>query len=195
MTAQTRGGDGAYRRTTQAAARDMEAAELHGQGWSYQRIAGHLGFASKGHAHNAVQRAFADIPTPGAEEAKKADLERLDRLIEQAWAVMLRPHVAISNGHVIRKRTGKYELHPDGTERLDDKGQPIPVWENVLDDGPVLAAVAQIRALVERRAKIFGYEAPSRSRVEVITPDVIEAEIARLEGELSANDAADSGTR
>jgi hypothetical protein len=195
MPAGTRSGTGRFTRTVANAARDAKAAELHGQGWTYQRIADELGFASKGKAHEAVQRAFADIPTEGAEAAKLADLERLDRLIEQAWAVMLRPHLAVSNGRVVRRRTGEYECHDDGTERLDDKGQPIPVYADVMDDWPVLAAIAHIRTLIERRAKIYGYEAPSRSRVEVITSDVIESEIARLEGELQANDrvTADTG--
>lgn len=194
MATGTRGGGGRFRRTPQTAARDQRAAELYGQGKTYQAIADELGFAGRGKAHEAVQRAFADIPTEGAEAAKLADLERLDRLIEQAWAVMLRPHVAVSNGRVVRKFAG-IERDDDGIERLDPDGKTIPVFEDVMDDGPVLAAIDRIRTLIERRAKIYGYEAPSRSRVEVITSDVIESEIARLEGELQANDrdTADSG--
>jgi hypothetical protein len=193
MAGGTRSGKGQFRRSAETAARDVRAAELYGQGWTFERIAGELGFASRGKAHDAVDRAFAAIVTPGAEQAKKADLERLDRLIEQAWAVMLRPHLAHSNGHVIRSRTGEYELHEDGSERLDDKGQPVPVYEDVMDDGPILAAIGQIRALIERRAKIFGYEAPAKARVEVISEDTVDAELKRLEADLAANDRDHSG--
>lgn len=61
----------------------------------------------------------------------------------------------------------------------------------MLDDGPRLAAVNTIRALLERRARIFGYDAPAKSRVEVITADMVEAQIAALEAELARNDPAD----
>lgn len=193
MATGARNGRGQYRRTRESAARDMRAAELHGQGWTYQRIADELGMAGSGKACEAVQRAFASIPIEGAEEAKRQDLERLDRLIEKNWAVLERGHVAYSNGHVVRRRTGEYERHEDGSERLDDKGKPIPVYEDVLDDGPIAVHSTVILRLIEKRAKIFGYEAPARSRVEIITPEAIEANIARLESELAANDPAYPG--
>ena len=41
-----------------------------------------------------------------------------------------------------------------------------------------------IRGWSERKAKLLGLDAPSRKAIEVITSDVIEAEIARLEIEL-----------
>lgn len=189
MATQTRGGNGKFRRSTETAARDARAAELHGQGWTYERIAAELGFASKGHAHNAVQRAYDAIDLEGVERAKKADLERLDRLIEQAWAVMLRPHFAVSNGRVVR-RFVDVERDEDGIERLDADGKEIPVFEDVMDDAPILAAVAHIRALLERRARIYGYDAPTRARVEVIPAETVEAQISALEAELARNDPA-----
>ena len=42
----------------------------------------------------------------------------------------------------------------------------------------------------ERRAKIIGYEAPARSRVEVITEDIVDAELAQLAKQVAENDAA-----
>lgn len=177
-----------FRRTVQSAARDMKAAELHGQGWTYERIASELSFASRGKAHEAVQRAFADIPVEGAQAAKKADLERLDRLVEQAWAVMLREHVAYSNGQVVRRRVG-VELDDDGLERLDDKGRPIPVYADVMDDGPILAAIDRIERLIARRARIFGYEAPKQ--VEVRTIGEIDARLIELADQVAGMGAGD----
>jgi hypothetical protein len=171
----------------------MRAAELHGEGWSYPRIAAELGFASKGHAYDAVQRAFASIPTPGAALAKRIDLERIDRLIEKNWEVLERQHVAVSQGRVVRRFTG-VERHADGIEKLDADGKPIPVFEDVLDDGPVAVHSAVILRLIERRAKSYGYDAPVTSRVEIVTPEDIEANIARLESELAASDPAHPGT-
>jgi hypothetical protein len=188
MTGRTaRGGNGRFTRTAESRKRDYRAAELRGQGWSFQRIADELGFASKGHAHDAVMRAFQDIPSEEAEHARQLDLERIDRLIEQAWDVMLRPHLSVSNGKVVRQYVG-VERDDDGIERLDLDGKPIPVFEDVLDDGPALAAIREIRGLLERRAKITGYEAPAKTRVEVITEDAVDAEMARLAKEIAEND-------
>ena len=185
-----RNGNGKFTRTPDSVRRGFRAAELRGQGYSFQRIADELSYASRGKAHEAVMRAYASMSTEEAEHARQLDLERIDRLIEQAWQVMLTPHLAVSNGKVVRHFT-EFESDEDGTERLDPDGKPIPVFEDVLDDGPRLAAVNTIKGLLERRARIFGYDAPAKSRVEVITADMVEAQIAALEAELARNDPAD----
>lgn len=189
MARATRGGNGRFTRTAESVRRDFRAAELRGQGWSYQRIADELGFPARGNAHDAVMRAYADMATEEAEHARRLDLERIDRLIEQAWEVMVTPHLAHSNGKVIRHFVG-YERDDDGIERLDMDGKPIPVFEDVLDDGPRLAAVNTVKGLLERRARIFGYDAPAKARVEVITADMIESQITELEQQLARNDPA-----
>lgn len=182
-----RGGDGRFARSVKVAQRDADAAALRAKGWTYQRIANELGFASKGKAHEGVARAFRDIPSEDSEEAKRLDLERIDRLIEVAWDVLERLHVSVSDGHVVRRQIG-VERDEQGVVTLDGQGQPIPVYEELLDDGPTLNAIDRISRLLERRAKIIGYEAPARSRVEVITEDAVDAEIARLEAKLGARD-------
>lgn len=187
MTTRTRGGNGRYTRTAATIKRDHKAAEFRGQGYSFQRIADELGFASKGHAHEAVMRAYADIPSEETEQAKRLDLERIDRLIEHAWAIMLRDHVTVSQGRVVGKVIG-VERDEDGAVLTDGDGKPVLIYEDILDDGPALAAIREIRGLLERRAKIVGYEAPARARVEVITEDAVDAEIARLAREIAEND-------
>jgi hypothetical protein len=193
MTGATRGADGQFIKTLKGAQRDAAAAELRARGWSFQRIAGELGFPAKGNAHHAVERAFAAIPTEGSEEAKRLDLERIDRLIEQAWDVMERRHVVVSDGRVVGRQVG-VERDDNGIERLDLDGKTIPVYEDILDDGPVLQAIDRLSRLLERRAKIIGYEAPRRHRVEVITEDAVDAEIARLAAEVGERDRDYSGT-
>jgi hypothetical protein len=186
-----RGGSGKWIRTADSARRDHRAAELHGQGWSYQRIADELGFTHKGKAHEAVMRAFADIPSEATEQARRLDLERIDRLIEKAWEIMLKEHVAVSQGRVVGKLVG-WQRDDNGEILYGGDGKPIGLYEDILDDGPALAAIREIRALLERRAKIFGYDAPSKSRVEVITADMVESQIAELESQLARNDPADT---
>ena len=188
----TRAGNGKFIRTAAAMKRDHRAAELRGQGWGFQRIADELGYASKGKAHDAVMRAFAEIPSEESEHAKRLDLERIDRLIEHAWAIMLRDHVTVSQGRVVGKVVG-VERDEGGAPLFDGDGKPVLIYEDILDDGPALAAIREIRGLLERRAKIIGYEAPSRSRVEVVTSDMIEQEIARLEAEVGKLDPAHPG--
>jgi hypothetical protein len=190
MTGRNRGGNGRFVPSIETAARDLEAAGLRVRGRSLQQIADELGYASRGHAHDGIMRAFAALPTDEAADARRLDLERIDRLIAKAWDVMERAHVAYSNGQVVRRRTGEYETDDEGFERLDDKGNRIPLYEEVLDDGPLLAAIDRIGRRIEQRAKIFGYEAPARSRIEVVTPETIEAHIAILEEELARNDPA-----
>jgi hypothetical protein len=184
MTTRTRGGNGRYTRTAAAIKRDHEAAEFRGRGYSFQRIADELGFASKGHAHEAVMRAYAEIPSEASEQAKALDLERIDRLIEKAWEIMLRDHVTVSQGRVVGKVIG-VERDEAGAPLFGGDGKPVLIYEDILDDGPALAAIREIRGLLERRAKIIGYEAPARSRIEVITEDVIDAECAQLVQEIA----------
>jgi hypothetical protein len=191
MTGGTRGGNGRFIRTTVGAKRDAEAAGLHAKGWSYQRIADELGFASKGKAHEAVQRAFADIPRDGTAEARCLDLERIDRLIEHCWTVMEREHLTVSQGKVVGKRVGWERDDVTGEVLHDADGAPIPLYEDVLDDGPGMAAVRELRGLLERRAKMIGYDAPARARIEIIDDDAARALADEAEREIGRLDADD----
>jgi len=183
MTTGTRDGKGRFSRTVDTARRDAAAAALRARGRTFDQIAAELRFSGRAKAYEAVQRAYADIPYEGVEEARRLDLERIDRLIEYCTAVMEREHLTVNNGKVIRHFVG-LETDADGIERLDPDGKPIPVFEDVLDDGPGMTAVREIRGLLERRAKMTGYDAPARSRVEFVTEDVIEAEIRKLEAQI-----------
>lgn len=189
----SRDGKGRFARNLKTAVRDTRAAEFKAQGWSLDRIAGELGYASRGHVHDAIDRAFKAIPSEGTERAKQLDLERIDRLIEKAWEIMLRDHVTVSQGRIVGKQTG-WQRDDKGEILRDGEGAPIPLYEDVLDDGPALTAIREIRGLLERRAKIIGYDAPAKSRIEVITADMIEAEIMRLEAELGKPDPAHRST-
>jgi hypothetical protein len=191
MATRTRDGNGRYIRTVKTVKRDFDAAELRAAGKRLEEIAAMLGFASRGHAHDAVTRALRDTPYDGAEDDKLLDLMRIDRLIEQAWDVMHRPHVTVSHGKIITRQVG-VELGEDGIEKLDMDLKPIPVYEDVIDDAPVLAAIREIRALVKRRAEVIGYDAPLRTRIEVITEDAVDAECERLLAEIAEREKSEA---
>lgn len=184
MAGGTRGGNGRFIRNIKTAQRDADAAALRAKGLSFQRIANELGFSSKAKAYEAVQRALADLPREGIEDLRRMELERLDGMYQAAMDVLEREHVAISQGKVVRRRVGT-EVDEFGHERLDDEGKPIPLYADVLDDGPVLQAIDRLLKVQERRAKLLGLDAPTK--VEMLTVDAIDAEIKKLQAEFAEN--------
>ncbi|MBH1938972.1 hypothetical protein I5Q34_32725 [Streptomyces sp. AV19] len=138
---QTRGPDGKFIYTAASAQRDAEACELRARGWSYKRIADHLG-ADVHTIHDGVQRALRAIVQEPAEEVRTLELERLDRLYERAVEVLERRHVTVSQGKII------YE-----------GGEPLA------DDGPVLQAIDRLLRIQERRAKLLGLDAATKTQV------------------------------
>ena len=55
--------------------------------------------------------------------------------------------------------------------------------------GASIAAWNAIRGWCERKAKLLGLDAPARARIEVITEDVVDAEIARLAEEIGQGES------
>lgn len=56
------------------------------------------------------------------------------------------------------------------------------IWPQAM--GGKLLAVDRVLAIISQRSQLIGTEAPIKARVEVVTEDVIDAEIRRLEAEL-----------
>lgn len=137
-------------------------------GASFDAIAQELGYNSRGAACQDISRALeAHVAeqTRSVEAYREEELQRLDLLLAEAWTVLKRAHVTVSHGRVIRD---------------DETGEPL------LDDGPVLQAIDRVLKIQERRAKFLGLDAPTK--VEAITIDAIDAEIAKLSAELEAGD-------
>lgn len=152
-------------------AKDAQALSRRARGWTYQRIATEMGYRDRSAARKAVERAMAHEVREGNEAAKTILLADLNAAKQEIWAVMDARHVTISNGVVVC---------------LD--GRPVP------DDDPIYRGVDRLVKIDQELAKIYGVYAPAQSRVEIITPESVEAEIARLEAELAANDPAGTGT-
>lgn len=163
------------------AARDAEALAYRAQGWTFDRIAGQMGYANRSGAQKAVERALAASVRETSDEAKTLILADLYEAKREAWEVLRRRHPMVSNGRVVRRFVG-IERDEDGIERLDPDGKTIPVFEDVEDDGPVLAAIDRITRIDAEIAKILGAYAPVKS--EIITLDAIESEIRALEAEV-----------
>lgn len=169
MTGVTRDGNGRFERNAETAARDAEAARLRSRGLTYRQIAEQLGMAGPGKAHEAVKRVLAETVADAAEDLRKVELERLDQMYRAALKVLEADHYAVSHGKVVY---------------LEDGSEPLA------DNGPVLQAIDRLLKIQERRAKLLGLDAPSKTNVTV--SDAITAEIEQLATQLGMADEAPS---
>lgn len=149
-------------RRPETAERDAAAARLRADGRTFRQIADELGYASKGAAHDAVGRALHAIVAPDAEALRTREAARIDGLYEEALAVLDRTHYAHSGGRLI----------------LDPDEQPV------IDDGPRLAAIRELRNLRESYRKLFGLDAPARVSVDA---EQLGAEITGLLDTITAD--------
>jgi predicted DNA-binding protein (UPF0251 family) len=136
-------------RTEEQAHIDTDALKLRSLGYTYQRIADHMG-CSKQTAHARVQRALAAIPAEAVDEFRRLEMERLDLVLNVAM----------------------------------DKAMSA--------DKGALFAVDRVIAIMDRRAKLMGLDAPQKH--EVLTLDTVTAEIQRLEAQLGETNDATSAT-
>lgn len=159
-------------RRIEVAERRAKALELRKAGVPYDKIKDQLGYKTRAAAIQDVQRAMAAMVREPADDLRALEDERLDMLWFRAMQVLSRQHITVSNGRVV--------MH---------NGQPVT------DDGPILAAIRELRMLSESRRKLHGWDAPTK--VEVITDDALDREIKRLSDELgraAAGQAAGAAT-
>lgn len=126
---------------------------------------GHALGVNASRAHALVSRGLARTRQEPADELRRLEAERLDLMQLEAMRVLRRAHVIVSHGRVV----------------MDDDGNPL------IDDGPTLAAIGQLLRIQDRRAKLFGLDAPTKH--EVLTLDAIDAEIRALEQQLGRSAA------
>lgn len=155
---------GARERTITTAERDAQAARLRAQHLTYDDIAAQLGYSSRGHAYQAVQRALIAAVREPAEELRQIELDRLDALARTCQDVLARHHVVVSHGKVV--------AGSDGTP--------------LADDGPVMQAVDRLLKIQERRAKLLGLDTPVKADVTVHQVDARDAELLEMINEARA---------
>jgi len=142
---------------------DAQALELRYKEMSYRAIAQAQGCSHQA-AYDRVKRAKGRLAGPEARQRFYEDLADLDALEAMANEVLEREHIVVrEKGAIVDPRTGK----------------PL------LDDAPVLQAIATILRIKERRAKQIGYDAPARSEVTHHDGDSeLDREIAGLLGQM-----------
>lgn len=160
----SRSTDGRFVKSVETAKRDAEAAQLRADGKTYDQIAAELGFSDRSLARRSVERALAAIVQEPADELRRLELLRLDAMWVEAVKVMTTEHITVSQGRVVER-----------------DGVPIK------DDAPTLAAIDRLLKIMERRAKLVGLD--SATKVEVLSVDLIDREIAKLTAELGRTQA------
>lgn len=165
------GYNGRFERTLTTVKRDAEAAALRAQGLTYPKIAEQLGFRDQWAARTAVERALRDTVAEPASEVRVLELARLDHALMVAFRILRTDHLLISAGKTV-------EVYDPETGQVT----------RLIDDKPKLAAIDRIIRISERRSKLLGLDAPTQ--LQVLTVDVIDAEIARLAAELGIEPGA-----
>lgn len=126
-------------------------------GQTYEEIAATEGVTSQ-RVHQVVQRARKRAVVDLSKEMIEDEVARLDVLYVEAVRQLQMNHVMVSHGKVI----------PD-----------------VVDEGAKLAALKCCLQIQERRARLLGFDQPTKVRHEVVTTDDLDAQIAELEAQVA----------
>ncbi|MCM1943147.1 hypothetical protein NC239_33590 [Streptomyces sp. G3] len=123
-------------------ARAAHAAQLRADNptMTYQQIADAVGYSNKGDCWRAVQRCRKAVLREAGADLIASEAQLLDDLFVSAMEILERDHVMVSHGRVI---TG-------------EDGRPL------LDDGPRLAALRELRAIRESYRKLHGVDQPAK---------------------------------
>jgi hypothetical protein len=148
--------------TKKGTERDSEAARLKALGWSLEDICQRLNLGDDPRrASAAIKRAMATAVRFAHDEYRYLDFQGLDELEYRLWKLLDQKHILVNQGRVIHGETG---------EPLDDNRLVMEVMDRIM-------------RVKEQKAKLLGYQAPTRS--EIISVDSVESEIKRLEAELN----------
>lgn len=133
---------GRFEPTQNTADRAAWAARLKAENprLTYQEIADAVGYSNKGDAWRAVQRCREAVIREAGAELIASEAQQLDDLFVAAMEVLERDHVVVSHGHIVK----------------DDNEQPI------LDDGPKLAALREMRQIRESYRRLYGVDQPAK---------------------------------
>lgn len=131
--------------------------DLRREGATFQQIGDDLGL-SRQRAHQIYRDALAAIPSESVALYRAEQAERLDDMLRRAYVVLNAGHPLVQSGRVVRR----------GEAVLDDEGRPViddAAGEELRDAGPVLAAIKVVLQVEERRARLFGLDAPVRAEL------------------------------
>lgn len=142
--------------------RDAEIYRLRLRGYSPEEIADLYGL-SPDTTQSIISRVTSALHRTDPTASKLLELDRLDKLLRKAVAVLNTKHLAVSHGRIVR----------------DENGAAL------VDDEPTLAAIATILKIMERRARFEGTDAPTTHILET-PPEPLSVELQELVNEAKA---------
>lgn len=129
--------------------RELFSAEAHAQalqlriaGRTYESIRKTMGWKNKSVAWNVCMREMHRIKEEPARELRALEEARLDELWRKGMEVLTGAHLVLYKGKPV--------VDPKTRLRLEDRG-------------PVLEAITKLIAIADRRAKLRGLDAPSKT--------------------------------
>lgn len=158
------------RRSAETMERDHRAYDLFRRGLSYRQISAEMDWKSPNAAFEAVRRAARD----NAMDPVDADTER--QVYYDRWQDYRRTaQRVLAMRHYQANQAGNLVSGPDG--------QPLT------DTAPWLAALDRLVKIDDIEIRLKGLNPPSKARVEVITEDVVDAEMKMIAEQIARNDA------
>lgn len=137
---------GKFANNPDVAERDAAAMRLRAKGLTYERIAQQLGYNDRAHAKLSIERAYDRVMKPSAHALREQMDDQLDQLTERIMKVMDADHLKVSAGSTVFDPTS---------------------GDLMRDDAPILAAADRIMKVIERRAKLYGLDAPTKVEAQV----------------------------
>lgn len=149
-TTETRASRGRYTGNITADEKAANAARIlaNNPGMTYQQLADAAGYSNRGDAWRAVQKCRKAVLQQAGAELIASEAAQLDDMFVHAMEVLERDHVVVSHGKVITM--------------LDEETREE---KPLLDDGPKLAALREMRAIRESYRKLLGIDQPTQVAV------------------------------
>lgn len=145
--------------TAQTARRRKRAVDLREAGYGFAEIAEDLD-VSVPYAWKLYHDALKAIPVASVDQHRRSESARLEKIANKLTEILDGDHPLVSNGR-----------------RFDD----------LTDNGPVIAAARELRQISESLRKLYGVDAPTRTQAEVTTVDMTSNPIVQ---QLEARNAA-----
>lgn len=115
---------------------------------------------TKQYMHERYKAALAAVPAREVNAHREELNQLLEELLDRANKVLRGTHPLVSNGKVMRL----------GEPVLDEHGRPTiaeGAGELLLDDGPILAAAAEMRKLVGEIRQLNGLTVPVKQEIDL----------------------------
>ena len=132
----------------------LSIIQLRQDGKTFKQIAAITGLSEQ-YVYKCFHKVMKVRVDENVAELRKLESNRLDHLQDVVMQVLTSFHPLVQQGRVVMT-----QLIQDGNLVFDEEGNPVLVAME--DQGPKLAAVAKALQIMERRAKLFGLDAPTK---------------------------------